>query len=405
MRQHYLTLRPRTPIVLHFSDPIRMIAYGQLGHLQRRVLHAPRSTIKLTRTADAGTFAVAAAPRSWETASPTVVSWFPEGAAGTAVASPAPGSTIGPDTSIMLTFSKSVGAALGSSRPPVSPTTPGTWHQVNDHSIVFKPTAYGYGLGSKVTIAFPNGIRLAGGQSAGTTGEWSVPRGSTLRLQQLLAGLNYLPLRVSYAGARVARSAQAQEAAALNPPRGQFTWRYRNIPSSLHSFWAPGRSGAMTQGALMAFQNDHGLNPDGVAGASVWRALINAAIAGKRSHFGYSYVTVSVGSQTLELWHNGKHIMSTAVNTGIASRPTATGTYPVYEHVAVGPMSGTNPDGSSYNDPGIKWISYFNGGDALHAFTRAQYGSPQSLGCVEMAEGPAAQVWPYTPIGTLVHVA
>ncbi len=51
-------------------------------------------------------------------------------------------------------------------------------------------------------------------------------------------------------------------------------------------------------------------------------------------------------------------------------------------------MSGTNPDGSHYNDPGIQFVSYFNGGDALHAFTRAQYGFPQSLGCVEMALGP-----------------
>ena len=30
-------------------------------------------------------------------------------------------------------------------------------------------------------------------------------------------------------------------------------------------------------------------------------------------------------------------------------------------------MSGTNPDGSHYNDPGIRWISYFNHGEALHA--------------------------------------
>jgi len=103
-------------------------------------------------------------------------------------------------------------------------------------------------------------------------------------------------------------------------------------------------------------------------------------------------------------WHDGHQILTTAVNTGIASAPTATGTYPVYEHIRVGTMSGNNPDGSHYSDPGIQFISYFNGGDALHAFTRAQYGSPQSLGCVEMALGPAGQVWPYTPIGTLVHV-
>ncbi len=104
------------------------------------------------------------------------------------------------------------------------------------------------------------------------------------------------------------------------------------------------------------------------------------------------------------MWHSGRTVVTAAVNTGISSAPTASGTYPVFEHIPSGTMSGTNPDGSHYNDPGIQYISYFNGGDALHAFTRAQYGFPQSLGCVEMALGPAGQVYPYTPIGTLVHV-
>jgi lipoprotein-anchoring transpeptidase ErfK/SrfK len=97
--------------------------------------------------------------------------------------------------------------------------------------------------------------------------------------------------------------------------------------------------------------------------------------------------------------------MTAPVNTGISQAPTASGTFAVYEHLRVTTMSGTNPDGSHYNDHGIQFVSYFNGGDALHAFTRAQYGFPQSLGCVEMALAPAGQVWPYTPIGTLVHVA
>ena len=39
-------------------------------------------------------------------------------------------------------------------------------------------------------------------------------------------------------------------------------------------------------------------------------------------------------------------------------------------------MSGTNPDGSHYNDPGVRWISYFNGGDAIHAFPRAILRNP-----------------------------
>ena len=43
-------------------------------------------------------------------------------------------------------------------------------------------------------------------------------------------------------------------------------------------------------------------------------------------------------------------------------------------------------------------------GVALHAFNRASFGTPQSLGCVELPEASAKRVWPYTPIGTLVAI-
>jgi lipoprotein-anchoring transpeptidase ErfK/SrfK len=67
-------------------------------------------------------------------------------------------------------------------------------------------------------------------------------------------------------------------------------------------------------------------------------------------------------------------------------------------------MSGRNPNGSRYVDPGIRYISYFHGGDAIHAFNRASFGTPQSLGCVELPLASAEKVWPYTPIGTLVTI-
>jgi lipoprotein-anchoring transpeptidase ErfK/SrfK len=156
----------------------------------------------------------------------------------------------------------------------------------------------------------------------------------------------------------------------------------------------------------MAFEDDHDMTDDGILGSAVWHALIEARLHDERSSFtGYSYVMVSEESEGLDLWHDGRTILTTPVNTGIAAAPTATGVYPVYEHIAVGTMSGTNPDGSAYVDPGIPWISYFNGGDALHGFVRASYGSPQSLGCVEMPPATAGEVWPYTPVGTLVNVS
>ena len=67
-------------------------------------------------------------------------------------------------------------------------------------------------------------------------------------------------------------------------------------------------------------------------------------------------------------------------------------------------MTGTNPDGSHYVDPGIPWVSYFHGGDALHGFVRGSYGFPQSDGCVEMPPANAEVVYPLTPLGTLVTV-
>ena len=76
----------------------------------------------------------------------------------------------------------------------------------------------------------------------------------------------------------------------------------------------------------------------------------------------------------MTLWHAGRVIVSSPANTGISGAETELGTFPVFEHIPEGTMSGTNPDGSHYKDPGIKWISYFNGGDALHNFDRASFG-------------------------------
>jgi L,D-transpeptidase catalytic domain len=407
LRAHYLTLPGGAPLKLEFKQPIAELSYGpSSGSLQRRVLASPQTVVDLPRTAEAGTIFVAAAPRSWERSTAAVVSYFPDGAAATAVAAPAPGTRITPSTPITLTFNKPVSSALGSHLPPISPATPGSWQAVNSHTIRFQPEGYGYGLAATVSMPLPSGVNLVGGQQSksATSATWIVPGGSPLRLQQLLSTLGYLPLRFHYRGAGVALTAQAQENAAVAPPTGSFHWRYDNVPSALRGFWQPGASGVMTRGALMAFENDHGLTDDGIASSAVWRALITAVISGKGSSFGYTFVDVREGSQSLNLWHNGHTVLTTPVNTGIASDPTATGTYPVYEHLSVTTMSGTNPDGSHYSDPGIPWVSYFNGGDALHGFVRASYGTPQSLGCVEMPIDTAGKVFPYTPVGTLVNV-
>ncbi len=407
LTSHYLTLASGAPLRLQFEQPVATIAYGATPNVQRHVLATPESDVTLPRTAAAGTMYIAATSRTWESSSPSLISWFPAGAAATAVANPAPGSKIQASTPIALTFSKPVSQALGNARPPVTPSTAGSWQTINDHTIVFRPAGYGYGLGANVSIGLPNGIRLVGGEKGGasSSGTWTVPPGSTLGLQQMLAQLGYLPLDFHYAGGQVPHSAQAVEDAVIHPPKGAFTWRWGSVPSGLRNMWAPGVSGVMTKGAVMAFENDHGMNTDGVASPAVWNAMIAALLAGHRSTFGYTFVTVSEGSpETQSTWHNGRVAVSGLVNTGIPGATTALGTYPVFEHAVSVTMSGTNPDGSTYSDPGVPYVSYFNGGDALHGFLRGSYGVPQSLGCVEMPYDEASQVYPYTPIGTLVSV-
>ncbi|MGH2999482.1 MAG: L,D-transpeptidase family protein, partial [Gaiellaceae bacterium] len=213
------------------------------------------------------------------------------------------------------------------------------------------------------------------------------------------------PLRWQASGTAPERTLAAQVQAAVSPPAGTFSWRWTRVPSALRALWAPGTTNTVTRAALMRFEDAHGLPADGVPDALVWRDLIADVVAGRLNTGGYSYVLVHEAvPESLTVWHNGKIVATSPGNTGIAQAPTAPGTYPVFEHIPVGTMSGTNPDGSKYNDPGVRWISYFHGGDAIHAFPRASYGTPQSLGCVELPYSAAEQVWPYTPVGTLVTV-
>ncbi|MGH9060063.1 MAG: peptidoglycan-binding protein, partial [Acidimicrobiales bacterium] len=282
LTNHYLTVRGNAPLQLHFKAPVAVFATGASGHLKRRILSNPTSTVTLPRTTSAGTAFVSAAPRTWESSHQAMVSWFPAGGAATAVASPAPGSTIKPGTPITLTFSKPVAKALGSHRPPVSPAATGGWRQVNSHTITFTPTGYGYGLGAKVGLALPSGVRLVGGHqgSSASGGDWRVPAGSPLRAQQILALLGYLPLKFRYTGPGVGLTTADQLSAAVSAPAGKFSWRWSNTPAALKSFWSPGASGEVTRGALMAFENDHGLPADGVAGPVVWKSLISSVLAG-----------------------------------------------------------------------------------------------------------------------------
>ena len=102
--------------------------------------------------------------------------------------------------------------------------------------------------------------------------KWEVPAGSQLRLQQMLAELDYLPYK--WDGEEVAKSPEAQVAAATTePPKGHFSPRWGNTPAGLKELWTPGESNVLVEGALMSFEERNGLEVDGIAGPVVWEAL------------------------------------------------------------------------------------------------------------------------------------
>ncbi|MCL2769447.1 MAG: L,D-transpeptidase family protein [Solirubrobacterales bacterium] len=411
--QEWMTVPNGSSPRVEFDQPVAAVAYGSGGHLTRRTLIAGARSISLGPQPAAGTTLVAAAARPWERlGAPTPVSWFPASRTPIVVPSPAARSNVTPSSPIRLTFSQPVAQVLGARRPTLTPNIAGHWRELDSHTIVFQPEGFGAPLASTLHMTLPRALSIAGdGPSAGSQTptaslEWTVPPGSTLRLQQLLAQVGYLPLRWSRAGATVPHTAAAEVAAATSPPPGRFTWRYPNTPGSMRALWSEGQMNTITKGAVMMFESEHGMTADGEAGEAVWRTLIDDAINGRRHGGGYNYVYVHREvPESVALWHDGSTVLTAPANTGIAGAETELGTFPVFEHIPEGTMEGTNPDGSHYKDEGIKWISYFNGGDALHNFNRASFGTPQSLGCVELPLEASAKLWHYTPIGTLVTIA
>ncbi len=420
-RQRRKTITVRTPVA-HVRQPWLTVPSG--GHPRVRFdttvsevsfgpVHAyPGATsVVLPTSSAAGSIDLSTAARRWERlGAPVRVTWFPAAKEPVVLAQPAPGTHVAPLTPLRMTFSRRVSDVLGTSVPKLPAGIHGTWVHTDSHSLVFRPSGrFGLPFTASVRLRFPRELVVAsaGKRTARNAAavSWSVAPASFLRLQQLLALEGYLPLAWRPADGATPSTPRAQLSAAVSPPPGRFTWRYPGTPPELQALWQPGEPSEIVRAAVMMFEHDHDLSVDGIVGPQVWQALLADALAGKHHAGGYSYVYVHRSvPQLLTLWHDGRIVLTSPGNTGVPAAPTALGTWPVFEHIPVGTMSGTNPDGSHYNDPGIRWISYFHGGEALHAFNRASFGTPQSLGCVELPLGAAATVWPYTPVGTLVTI-
>ncbi len=308
-----------------------------------------------------------------------------------------------------VTVSFSGALSPSSPKPSLTPAVAGTWALATPSTFTFTPSG-GYVPMTTEKLVIPGGssgvLSNAGARlTQGVVDHFTVTNGSVLRLQQLMSMLDYSPLTWTPSGSSIsATDTAAQAAAAFSPPSGTFAWRDHGWPTNLTSLWQAGSDNQLTKGLVMAFEADHGLSLDGVAGPAVWGALLHAVANDQTNSGGYNFALVSeTHPESLTIWHNGSQVFKNAANTGVTGAPTALGTFNVYERLRTQVMSGHNLDGSSYHDP-VQYVAYFNGGDAVHYLYRGDYGIPQSLGCVELPLAPAAAAWPYLSYGTVVQV-
>jgi len=393
-----------------FDQPVQVVSWVAGGTSRTLRLTVASRRVTLTLPAghpSAGTVEVRAARYTWEMLSAPMSLTYFAGHGPMALVSPAPGAW-SPSVPIRLTFAQPVRSLFGSRLPTLSVaklTTPpaGTWLRPTANTLEFSPGAGALWPGQELQIHLPSAIEVAG--TSTSTLSFAVPQGSVTRLQQELAVLGYLPFTWSSAAGQPGPPASMTGAAAAASvtPQGSFSWRW-TPPALLAGLWQPGTYSVMTDGAVKAFENVEGLNPVGLANPLLWPYLAKALASNAQNPNGYTWVSVSQTlPETLTVWHDGQVAITAATNTGIPSDPTANGTFAVYLRYPSQVMRGTNPNGTTYADP-VEWVSYFNGGDAIHGFVRASYGFPQSLGCAELPFATAAQVYPLTPIGTLVTV-
>jgi L,D-transpeptidase catalytic domain/Bacterial Ig-like domain len=312
---------------------------------------------------------------------------------------------------IIVTFSGQL--SPNSAMPKLTPSVPGSWTVTGD-SLEFVPTTP-FSQSTLVTVEIPggsSGVRSTdGGILSGplkeqfTTGSYSQAGLAILLTQLGYLPMTWVPQRTDPTMAELATdpAAQTPEGEAYDPPAGSYSWD-TGYPASLEDQWSPDQANVLLQGAVMAFKSEHNMTIDGSLTPQLWTALFQAVQLNQQNTNGYTYAVANKGSpETLTIWHNGQQVLQSLANTGIGVAPTVDGTFPVYERFLNTIMSGTNPDGSHYSDP-VQFVSYFNGGDAVHYFARGSYGYPQSLGCVELPYTQAEQAYPYLTYGSLVTV-
>ncbi|MBR2673534.1 MAG: L,D-transpeptidase [Aeriscardovia sp.] len=118
---------------------------------------------------------------------------------------------------------------------------------------------------------------------------------------------------------------------------------------------------------------------------------------------GSPWLQLDLSTQTVTAYRGTTQVATFNVSTGRAGHYTANGTFYVYEKYLSQTMRGPG-----YVTPDVKWVSYFNDGDAFHGapwnLTGIATGTPRSHGCANMTVANAQWIYDFAPLGTKVVV-
>ena len=293
--------------------------------------------------------------------------------------------------------------AASTARPTLSPATAGTWTDVGNYEF-FRPASTLEPCAS-YKMRVPAGTLAQSHRALGKsrTVTFGVACPGTMAVQEALARLGYLPYTLhGFVGASdtgpISRARAAHNAYEL--PHGILRANVADAPPLTMGTLDP-----TTTGAIEVFEGNHNLPVSTTVTRQLWTELLADETLAKRDPHPYTWVTVTETlPETLEVHENSRVALSSPANTGVPGAATQQGIFPIYVRYVATTMIGTNVDGSHYDDPGVPWVNYFNGGDAVHGYPRPGYGYPQSNGCVELPISTAQSVYGMLQVGDLVIV-
>lgn len=112
------------------------------------------------------------------------------------------------------------------------------------------------------------------------------------------------------------------------------------------------------------------------------------------------WIDINLSAQRLTAYQGQAAVFSTLISSGVAGRRTPTGRFAVRTKISSQRMVGPG-----YNLPGVPWVMYFAGANAIHGtYWHNNFGRPMSHGCVNMRTADAQWLYNWSSIGTPVVV-